>query len=116
MVGDIFFDVLWLNGCAGSLLFFMWTVRKPADIFDVTEINGCFRTGSVAAFYSIIQQVEKYTAEFRRTGMLDFSGKKDFVGNFDIFLHGKKSFVRKDGVDQAVLTDGVVNVPSENHR
>ena len=27
-------------------------------------------------------------------------------GNF-IFLHGKKSFVRKDGVDQAVLTDGM---------
>ena len=35
-----FFDVLWLNGRAGSLLFCMWTVRKPADIFDVTEING----------------------------------------------------------------------------
>lgn len=66
----------------------------------------CFRTGSVAAFYSIIQQVEKYTAQFRR-GNIGFLRKKNLVGNFDIFLHGKKSFVRKDGVDQAVLADGM---------
>ena len=55
-LGISFFDVLWLNGCAGSLLFFMWTVRKPADIFDVTEINGASEPEALQlSIYPVLQ-------------------------------------------------------------
>lgn len=75
MVGDIFFDVLWLNDCAGSLLFFMWTVRKPADIFDVTEINGASEPEALQLSIPLSSRLKNILLSSEE-GILDFSGRR----------------------------------------
>ena len=113
--GYPFFDVLWLNGRAGSLLFCMWTVRKPADIFDVTEINGASEPEALQLSIPLSSRLKNYTAQFRR-GNIGFLRKKNLVGNFDIFccmarnlLSARMALIRRPG-----RWDG--NVLSENHR
>ena len=74
-LGISFFDVLWLNGCAGSLLFFMWTVRKPADIFDVTEINGASEPEALQLSIPLSSRLKNILLSSEE-GILDFSGRR----------------------------------------
>ena len=75
MVEDIFFDVLWSNGQAGSLLFCMWTVRKPADIFDVTEINGASEPEALQLSIPLSSRLKNILLSSEE-GILDFSGRR----------------------------------------
>ena len=75
MVGDIFLDVLWLNVFFGSLLFFMWTVRKPADIFDVTEINGASEPEALQLSIPLSSRLKNILLSSEE-GILDFSGRR----------------------------------------
>ena len=84
MVGDIFFWCFVVEWLCRIFAVFHVDSKKTGGHFWCYRDKRCFRTGSVAAFYSIIQQVEKYTAQFRR-GNIGFLRKKNLVGNFDIF-------------------------------
>lgn len=75
MVEDIFFDVLWLNGRAGSLLFCVWTVRKPADIFDVTEINSDSEPEALQLSIPLSSRLKNILLSSEE-GILDFSGRR----------------------------------------
>ena len=75
MVEDIFFDVLWLNGRAGSLLFCMWTVRKPVDIFNVTEINGASEPEALQLSIPLSSRLKNILLS-SEAGILDFSGRR----------------------------------------
>ena len=69
------FDVLWLNGCDGSLLFCMWTVRKPADIFDVIEINGASEPEALQLSIPLSSRLKNILLSSEE-GILDFSGRR----------------------------------------
>ena len=64
------------------------------------------KSACTAALKSIIQEIEKYTAQLRRRNAR-LLRKKDLIADFDIFLQSQKSFVRKDRIDQAVMADRV---------
>ena len=55
---------------------------------------------------AIVQEIKKYTAQFRRRNAR-LLRKKDLIADSDIFLQSQKSFIRKDCIDQAIMTDRV---------
>ena len=93
-----------------------WRLVNALTIFnyrnkELTEFVGSAKN---LGLFPGVNRVEDHHSFFRIEFLIcncllytSFLRKKNLVGNFDIFLHGKKSFVRKDGVDQAVLTDGM---------
>ena len=68
-------DVLWSKVCAGSLLFRICMVRKPADMREVTEIKG---SGSphVLQLSSPLSRRLKNILLSSEEEMHDFSGRR----------------------------------------
>ena len=64
------------------------------------------KSAGTAALQAIVQEIKKYTAQFRRRNAR-LLRKKDLIADSDIFLQSQKSFIRKDCIDQAIMTDRV---------